>query len=226
MLLHRSDATQLFASIASDLNAQADVGSTRIRIVQLAVKEFAALGADLIRTRADEEPVVWACSGTTLGVSPVDHEIISRPAAPDWMLRHVRTAGAANRARIDSILTLQLRDGGKEVGALRIFTTGHNWTPEQIAAARAFAGQSVLAVRRAELTQSVATLTAALESNRIIAMACGILMATDKLTAEQAIRCLMKMSQDTNRKVGDVADLVLLMGRLPTRVELGVRQHI
>lgn len=54
----------------------------------------------------------------------------------------------------------------------------------------------------------------ALTSNRTIAAAAGVLMATRKCTYEQAFELLLATSQRTNRKIIDLADEVLLTGQL------------
>lgn len=54
----------------------------------------------------------------------------------------------------------------------------------------------------------------ALASNRKIGMAIGILMATDKVTDEQAFDLLRIASQNTNRKLRDVAADVIECGTL------------
>ena len=57
----------------------------------------------------------------------------------------------------------------------------------------------------------------ALESNRVIGTATGILMATHRLGGEQAFQLLAKASQDSNRKLRDLAAAVVDIGRLPFR---------
>jgi hypothetical protein len=52
----------------------------------------------------------------------------------------------------------------------------------------------------------------ALKSNREIGQAVGILMATRKVTAEQAFDLLRRISQHTNRKVQDIAAEVCTTG--------------
>lgn len=54
----------------------------------------------------------------------------------------------------------------------------------------------------------------ALVSNRIIAAAVRVLMATRKVTYEQAFDVLLPTSRRTNRKIVDLADHVLLTGQL------------
>ncbi len=57
----------------------------------------------------------------------------------------------------------------------------------------------------------------ALESNRLIGTAVGILMATYQLTAKQGFALLVRSSQQTNNKLREVAAAVVETGALPFR---------
>lgn len=57
----------------------------------------------------------------------------------------------------------------------------------------------------------------ALSSNRLIGTALGIIMATRKVTADQAFALLRDESQSSNRKLREVADDVVFTGALPLR---------
>jgi len=60
------------------------------------------------------------------------------------------------------------------------------------------------------LRQEVVDLREALEARKIIERAKGILMRRLNLTEEEAFRRLQKQSQDTNRKLAEVAEAVVL----------------
>lgn len=66
-----------------------------------------------------------------------------------------------------------------------------------------------------EAEDRAANLQRAVSSNRLIGTALGIVMATRKMTAEQAFTVLREKSQTTNRKLRDVADEVVFTGALP-----------
>jgi DNA-binding response OmpR family regulator/anti-sigma regulatory factor (Ser/Thr protein kinase) len=57
----------------------------------------------------------------------------------------------------------------------------------------------------------------ALDSNRIIGTAVGIVMASYQLTAHQGFRLLVAASQNTNSKLRDIANSVVETGSLPFR---------
>ena len=66
-----------------------------------------------------------------------------------------------------------------------------------------------------EAEDRASNLQRAVSSNRLIGTALGIVMATRKLTAEQAFTVLREKSQTTNRKLREVADEVVFTGALP-----------
>lgn len=57
----------------------------------------------------------------------------------------------------------------------------------------------------------------ALESNREIAVATGILMAQKRCTRDEAFEQLLSASQHLNRRLKDIADEVNHTGQLPAR---------
>lgn len=66
-----------------------------------------------------------------------------------------------------------------------------------------------------EADDRASNLQKALGSNRVIGTALGILMTTNKITADEAFARLRSTSQHSNRKLRDVADDVVFTGALP-----------
>jgi ANTAR domain len=62
----------------------------------------------------------------------------------------------------------------------------------------------------------VAGLRVALATCRRIGAAIGFVMATRQVSQSEALRILSQASQDTHRKLRDVADYVTLTGEVPT----------
>jgi AmiR/NasT family two-component response regulator len=60
--------------------------------------------------------------------------------------------------------------------------------------------------------EQIRNLTIALTTSRRIGIAIGILMATGKLTEDQAFDQLVGLSQSTHEKLRDIADRVVLTG--------------
>lgn len=58
-------------------------------------------------------------------------------------------------------------------------------------------------------------LEAALRTNRTIGVAVGVLMSTRQVTADEAFRLLRRTSSTSNRKLREVAEDVVVTGRLP-----------
>lgn len=78
----------------------------------------------------------------------------------------------------------------------------------------AHAGLSVTAARQ---RQRIANLDQALETNREIGMAIGVLMTARRLTRDQAFTALRETSQRLNVKLRDVAAHVVRTGEVPER---------
>jgi GAF domain-containing protein len=74
-----------------------------------------------------------------------------------------------------------------------------------------------IALQHAEEQRRRENLEIALESSRVIGMAMGIVMSSRLVTADQAFEALRKASQDSNRKLRDVAVDVTETGLLPER---------
>ena len=70
-----------------------------------------------------------------------------------------------------------------------------------------------------ELQNEITTLRVALETCRRISAAVGIVMATHKVTQEQAFDALRTISQHRNQKLRDVADEIVFTGALPSPSE-------
>jgi hypothetical protein len=68
---------------------------------------------------------------------------------------------------------------------------------------------------RAQRAAEAEQLTQALQTNRVIGTAMGVLMAMQKITDEQAFARLRTISQNSNRKLRDVAEEVVRTGALP-----------
>jgi hypothetical protein len=64
--------------------------------------------------------------------------------------------------------------------------------------------------------EHAADIEVALRSARIIGAAIGIVMVSSHCTAEQAYQILAKVSNDSNVKLREVADAVVLTGGLPS----------
>lgn len=136
-----------------------------------------------------------------------------RSPAPAAVCLPLRSGGARRRgnllAQVDPAIPFDadarefvatLKDHlARSVDMLRTLSRNQEDAAEQIATAQ----------RQAE------HLERALESNRLIGTAVGILMAGSRITSEEAFDRLRASSQRTNRKLRELADEVVLTGALP-----------
>ena len=86
--------------------------------------------------------------------------------------------------------------------------------------ASAFAGHIGVALDRAALRVQVANLLTAVETNREIGAAIGVLMARRGIGYDEAFELLRDASQQANRKLRLVASEVLYTGTLPESIPL------
>lgn len=75
------------------------------------------------------------------------------------------------------------------------------------------------------LEKEIFDLERALESNREIGVAMGILMAREMCTQSQAFNRLRTASQQLNRKLRDIADDVKRTGQIPVRAPFRQRRR-
>ena len=114
------------------------------------------------------------------------------------------------------------------VGGFRLFLTEENraalnlyatrpgaFTDQSTATGSIFAAYASMALLAAARHDKANHLTRALETNREIGVAMGILMANGKLTSPQAFEQLRTASQNFNRKLHDIAADVAGTGVLP-----------
>jgi GAF domain-containing protein len=126
---------------------------------------------------------------------------------PDWTPRAIE-AGAG------SSLSVGLPVQEKVTGALNVYSVDPEaFDDDAITLAQTFAGYAAVALANAHLYDTTATLAkhmqAAMESRAVIEQAKGILMGERRCTAEQAFRLLSKLSQDSNRKLRDIAEALV-----------------
>ncbi|MFF5175650.1 GAF and ANTAR domain-containing protein [Micromonospora sp. NPDC000089] len=122
---------------------------------------------------------------------------------PVWAQR-ARAAGVA------SSLSIGLPIQQSVVGALNIYgDVPHAFDAAAVAAADGFAAYAAVALANAHLYDSAATLAGqmqeAMRGRAVIEQAKGIIMGQRRCSPDQAFTLLSKISQDSNRKVRDVA---------------------
>ncbi|WP_409329379.1 GAF and ANTAR domain-containing protein [Trujillonella humicola] len=128
---------------------------------------------------------------------------------PRWPLLAAR---ATEELGVASMLSIQLFVDDNDVGALNVLARRPRaFTDESERVGLLFASHPAIAVADAQDLTHVAT---ALASRDSIAQAKGILMERYKITAPMAFALLAKTSQDTNRKLTDIAERLTQTGLL------------
>lgn len=126
---------------------------------------------------------------------------------------------AASVLGIQSMLSYRLLiDDEESVAGLNVYSTQLDAFDEQaVTAGFLLATHGALAVNAAMTQERVANLGRALETNRRIATAVGILMAQHNLSSEQAFNVLSVASQRSNRKLRLIAEDLIEKGTLDLR---------
>jgi GAF domain-containing protein len=127
---------------------------------------------------------------------------------------------AAAAHGICSSLSVPLPFQGLSIGALNTYASRpHAFTEEDQVLAEEVATWVALAVANAEAasrtSDEVAHLRIAMRSRAVIEQAKGILMERYKITDERAFAVLTRVSQQSNMKLREVADLLVRSGSLP-----------
>ena len=140
-----------------------------------------------------------ASTSTTLLVDDMQQET----RWPDY------TSGAVD-AGAHSSLSIGLPVHEAVTGALNIYATKPDaFDDDAIVVAQTFAGYAAVALANAHLYDTQATLAqhmqAAMENRAVIEQAKGIIMGDRRCSPDEAFHILTKLSQDTNRKLRDVA---------------------
>jgi GAF domain-containing protein len=152
-----------------------------------------------------------SASGASLSLP----EMATESRWPDWAAR-------AREAGVNSSLSIGLPIHETVSGALNIYALKPDtFDDDAIILAQTFAGYAAVALANAHLYDVTATLAqhmqAAMESRAVIEQAKGIIMGERRCTADEAFRIMSKLSQDSNRKLRDVAAALVTRAQQPPR---------
>lgn len=212
---------EAFTTLADIVYAADSFSDTFVAICQAAPKLVAGCDhASLMARRGDHfETLAWSDETARavdeaerrLGAGPCVDAILSEAAQVDADLRNNATWPALASWILDNtpvrgVAGFRLMVDGRKVGALNFFSD----TPgalsgaavDQAAVFTAFAAVTFVAVHE---HQEARNLRLALDSNREIGKAVGLLMALHKVDDAAAFDILRKTSQDLNIKLADVA---------------------
>ncbi|PRY50005.1 ANTAR domain-containing protein [Geodermatophilus tzadiensis] len=157
-----------------------------------------AATVDAAQVAGGSGPLLEALGGTPAGSADLAGD-------PRWP----QLACAAAATGLRSATCLPLDTGREVIGALSVYAAGE--VPERTALGPV-AAHAALALRS---VQRIEHLAVALASRDVIGQAKGVLMERYRITADAAFGILVRASQDTHRKVRDVAALVTETGEAP-----------
>ncbi|OHX04466.1 GAF and ANTAR domain-containing protein [Micromonospora sp. WMMB235] len=196
----------------AELANRAVPGSAHVSVslVQAGANRAIAYTSDLARSldewqyAHDDGPCLDASMSAVSICLP---DLADEPRWPGWAAR-------ARAAGVQSSLSIGLPIQEAVTGALNI----HGGTPRafdksSIELAEEFAAYAAVALANAHLYESTATLARqmqeAMRSRAVIEQAKGIIMGQRRCSAEEAFTLLAKLSQDSNRKLREVAEALV-----------------
>ncbi len=115
-----------------------------------------------------------------------------------------------------SMMSLRLfMEDDERIAGLNLYSTQADaFDDDAYVVANLIATHSATALIAASARERVENLQRALTSNRRVGMAMGVLMSSHKLTEQDAFTLLRIASQNSNRKLADIADDVIATGTL------------
>ena len=154
--------------------------------------------------------------GTGPCVDAADRESVYYAADLAAELRWPEFSRRASALGVRSLLATRIYlEGDDLVAALNLYAMTENaFGGESAAVAMMLATHASLAMTTVRLRESVTNLEHAVQSNRGIGVAMGVLMNTYKITRTEAFDLLRMASQNTHRKLVDVAEGVTDTGML------------
>lgn len=225
------DVAMEFAAAALDIARASDIDSTRQRIVDLAVARVGCQSAALwqvhrgetLRLDASTDPeLVALMSSIAKDVGSLAKSCLAE--GRDLSVADFTTetrwpsyvAQVLARTKIRSASAFCLTGHGQTIGVLTLYSEKpHALSIDQLSMATIYAAHAGIALQDALHADQAANLQQALQSNRRIGMALGVLIAQHKLTEQQAFDLLRAASQNNHVKLHDVAEEVILTGAAP-----------
>jgi GAF domain-containing protein len=169
-----------------------------------------ALALDEVQYRYGQGPCLTAAvHDVTVHVT----DIATESRWPHW-------TGEAVTAGANSSLSIGLPMHEDVTGALNVYATRRDaFSEDAVLLAQSFAEFAAVAMSNAHLYQTQVTLAqhmrAAMQSRAVIEQAKGIIMVERRCSADEAFVTLAKISQNSNRKLRDVAAALVARAAAP-----------
>ena len=230
------DSARWFAALARDLAEQPDRDATALRVLELitgatgcsvaAIAHLSPQGA-LIFDHATDKDLVSRISAITSGTD----EGVAWQALRDRGTVRVQDLNTESRwpryaARMRAETPIRSVQGyclildNLVLGAMLLYSTEPDFfTDAMCRFADVYADHAAIALARVSDHERAENLETALQTNREIGMAVGILMARYGLTDQAAFDLLRVTSQHQHRKLRDIAAETVFSGELPQRSE-------
>jgi GAF domain-containing protein len=221
-------ADQVFAQLGKIVLGEHPLPQILERVVHLASQMVPGAVHASITVIAGDEPATLAFTGdVAIALDERQYEDEAGPclasAQAGQMVyvsdissetRWPRFATAAKEREILSSLSMPLPVQRNVTGALNFYAGDTNaFDDEAIALAETFAGHAAVAVANAHLYETTAALAEqmrqAMQSRAVIEQAKGILMRDRGCSADEAFDALVHLSQESHRKLRDVAQLLV-----------------
>ncbi len=219
-----------FAVVARDLHQQPTTELTLHRLVELAVEMVetcedagvTVVGGGAVTTAAATSDVperldeIQGRTGDGPCLDVLRREPVYRTDDLSAEQRWPAFGGEASRLGIRSVLSFRLFVEDGSLAALTLYSRRPAaFQDGEFATGAIFAAHATVAFATARQADTARTLRRAVDSNRTIGMAMGILMATVRVDEDAAFELLKQISSTTNRKLADVAADVVRSGALP-----------
>jgi GAF domain-containing protein len=216
------------SELARELQAEPSMDALLQRIVEAAVAEISSadyagiseIDQKQVHTRAATDPVVQEIDHHQyrLGDGPcltsLRDEVTVRVNDLGSESRWGRFPAAAVDEGVRSMLSVQLFVAGNNLGALNLYAREPGSFDEtDESTAMLLATHAAIAMRGSKVEGN---LHSALERRDVIGQAKGILMERYKINDSQAFDLLVVASQQTHRKLRDIAEELATTGALPT----------
>jgi GAF domain-containing protein len=233
------DSARWFAALARDLAEQPDRDATASRVLELitgatgcsvaAIAHLSPQGV-LIFDHATDKEMVARISAITTGTDEgaAWHALRQRGTV---RVEDLNTESRWPRytARMRAETPIRSAQGyclildNLVLGAMMLYSTEPGFFTDAICRfADVYADHAAIALARVSDHERAENLETALQSNREIGMAVGILMARYGLTDQAAFDLLRVTSQHEHRKLRDIAAETVFSGELPQRAERNV----
>jgi GAF domain-containing protein len=228
------DPTDAFAELGRIKLSETDLDGVLYKIAELAKRTIAGVDeASVTLIRGKEAHTAAFTGDLALSLDEWQYRARGGPCldaaesagtveVPDLAdeVRWPEYTAHAREAGVRSSLSVGLPVQENVAGALNLYATKPDaFDEESVVLAQSFSGYAAIALANAHLYDATASLAkhmqAAMEHRAVIEQAKGIIMAEQHCSADEAFKIMSRLSQETNRKVRDIALSVVASARRP-----------